>query len=247
MNYKVEIEAFKGPMDLLLHLIEKAEIDIYDIPINDITEQFIEHIYQMGELNLEIASEFLLMAATLIEIKSKMLLPNEIKTSDLQMEMEEVDPRVELVRRLVEYKKYKEVSKELREFEENQSKVYYKPKEELYEYEDEEVEIEGLDVSLLLKSISKIIKRKNKVENTLTINEIQREEYTLEDCIEDIKLKLESNSSFKFSKLLYKDTTKKEIIVYFLSILELIRMKYISVYQKEDFSDLIISKRVEKE
>ena len=246
MDYKIEIDAFQGPMDLLLHLIEKAQIDIYDIPINDITDQFIQYVYQMGELNLEIASDFLLMAATLIEIKSKMLLPNENRSNDLQLEMEELDPRVELVRRLVEYKRYKNVSEELRIFEKLQSQVYYKPREDLFEYEDQEMHIEGLDPDTLLKSIIKIIGRKRKSEMSLSINEIQREEYTLEACIGNIRELLEDNPRLKFSDLIDINITKKEIIVYFLSILELIRMKVINVDQKEDFSDLIISKRLEE-
>ena len=243
INYKVEIDAFQGPMDLLLHLIEKAQIDIYDIPINDITDQFIKHVYQMGEINLEVASDFLVMAATLIEIKSKMLLPNENAATELQMEMEELDPRVELVRRLVEYKKYKNASQELRSFEKIQSQVYYKPKEDLFEYEDELFNMEGLDPEALLKSIIKILGRKRSSEISLSINEIQREEYTLEECIEDIKNLLEKDSKLNFSDLINPDITKKEIIVYFLSILELIRMKFINVDQEEDFSDLIISIR----
>lgn len=243
INYKIEIDAFQGPMDLLLHLIEKAQIDIYDIPINDITDQFIQYVYQMGELNLEVASDFLVMAATLIEIKSKMLLPNEKLATELQLEMEILDPRVELVRRLIEYKKYKNASEELRVFEQKQSKVYYKPKEDLFEYTDEVIDLEGLDSEMLLKSIIKIIRRKSSSEISLSINEIQREEYTLEECIEDIKDLLENNQEFKFSDLINPEITKKEIVVYFLSILELIRMKFINVDQEEDFSDLIISKR----
>ena len=246
MSYKIMTDAFQGPMDLLLHLIEKAQLDIYDIPINLITEQFIEYIYQMEELNLDIASEFLVMAATLIEIKSKMLLPNEKSTNDLQLEMEELDPRAELVRRLVEYKTYKNAAEELRLFEDIQSRVYYKPKEELYNYEDEEIELEGLDIEILLKSISKIIKKRSKLDRVLDINEIQRDEYTLEECIKDIQNILELDQIMKFSSLITYDTTRKEIIVYFLSVLELIRMKYINVKQEEDFSDLIIIKRIEE-
>lgn len=243
MNYKIEIDAFQGPMDLLLHLIEKAQIDIYDIPINDITDQFIQYVYQMGELNLEVVSDFLVMAATLIEIKSKMLLPTEIGATEFQLEMDELDPRIELVRRLVEYKKYKNASEELRSFEKIQSKVYYKPKEDLFEYENQSIDIEGLDSESLLKTMIKIIGRKKISEISLSINEIQREEYTLEECIRNIQELLQDNNILKFSNLISSNITKKEIIVYFLSILELIRMKFINVDQKEDFSDLIISKR----
>jgi segregation and condensation protein A len=241
------IDAFEGPMDLLLHLIDKAQIDIYDIPINHITEQFIQYIYHMEELNLDIASDFLVMAATLVEIKSKMLLPYEKQDSNLQLEMEELDPRAELVRRLVEYKKYKAVSEELRLFEDVQSKIYYKPKEDLFEYDENEFELEGLDVNLLLKSISKIIKKRSKSDRVLTINEIQRDEYTLEQCIKDIQNILKIDLKLKFSNLIDENSTRKEIIVCFLSILELIRMKEIKVEQEEDFSDLIIIRRIEGE
>lgn len=245
-GYKIMIDAFEGPMDLLLHLIEKTQIDIYDIPINHITEQFIQYIYHMEELNLDIASDFLVMAATLIEIKSKMLLPNEKVATELQLEMEELDPRAELVRRLVEYKKYKNVSEELRLFESIQSRVYYKPKEDLFDYDDEEIKLEGLDIEILLKSISKIIKKRSKLDRVLDISEIQREEYTLEQCIKDIQNILDTDSVLKFSNLIDENSTRKEIIVCFLSILELIRMKYIIVKQEEDFSDLIIIKRIEE-
>lgn len=246
-SYKIMIDAFEGPMDLLLHLIDKAQIDIYDIPINHITEQFIQYIYHMEELNLDIASDFLVMAATLVEIKSKMLLPYEKQDSSLQLEMEELDPRAELVRRLVEYKKYKAVSEELRLFEDVQSKIYYKPKEDLFEYDENEFELEGLDVNLLLKSISKIIKKRSKSDRVLTINEIQRDEYTLEQCIKDIQNILKIDLKLKFSNLIDENSTRKEIIVCFLSVLELIRMKEIKVEQEEDFSDLIIIRRIEGE
>jgi segregation and condensation protein A len=241
------IDAFEGPMDLLLHLIDKAQIDIYDIPINHITEQFIQYIYHMEELNLDIASDFLVMAATLVEIKSKLLLPYEKQDSSLQLEMEELDPRAELVRRLVEYKKYKAVSEELRLFEDVQSKIYYKPREDLFNYDENEFELEGLDINLLLKSISKIIKKRSKSDRVLTINEIQRDEYTLEQCIKDIQNILKIELRLKFSNLIDENSTRKEIIVCFLSILELIRMKEIKVIQEEDFSDLIIIRRIEGE
>ncbi|WP_313756473.1 segregation/condensation protein A [Tissierella sp.] len=247
MDYKITIDAFEGPMDLLLHLIDKAEIDIYDIPINLIAEQFIEYIRQMEELNLDVASDFLVMAATLLEIKSKLLLPNKVSPCDTQLEMEEVDPRAELVRRLVEYKRYKNIAEELRIFENIQSKVYYKPKEDLMDFEDKEFQLEELNIDLLLKSLSNIIEKRNKENKVLDISEIQRDEFTLEECIKDIKQKLNIDRILKFSFFLDENSTKKEIITYFLSILELIRMKYINVMQEEDFSDLIIRRRTEEE
>ncbi len=248
MEYKIMLESFEGPLDLLLHLIEKAQIDIYDIPINDITEQYINYIYQMEELNLELASDFLVMAATLLEIKSKMLLPQQKidQNDNVQLELEEVDPRMELVRRLVEYKKYKNISKELRFYEEIQSKIYYKPKEDLTLYEDKEIDLEGLDLNLLIKSLNNIFKKRNKASKSIDISEMQREEYTLEECIDNIKIQLENQETIKFSSLLDEECNRKEIVVYFLSVLELIRMKYIYVNQEENFSDLIINKRVKE-
>lgn len=247
MDYKIAIEAFEGPMDLLLHLIDKAEIDIYDIPISLIAEQFLDYIAQMEELNLDVASEFLVMAATLLEIKSKLLIPSRENFENAQLEMEEADPRAELVRRLVEYKKYKGIAEDFRILETIHSKVYYKPKEDLMDLEYEKFELEGLNIDLLLKSLNNIIKKRNSENRVLDISEIQRDEYTLEECIKDITQRLQIDKALTFSSLLGKDSTRKEIITYFLSVLEMIRMKYVYVRQDEDFSDLIISRRIEEE
>lgn len=243
MEYKIRLDAFEGPMDLLLHLIDKAEIDIYDIPISLITEQFIEYINKMEELNLDITSEFLVMAATLLEIKSKMLLPQKEKLDGSQLEMEEVDPRAELVRRLVEYKKYKEIANELRQMETIQSKVYYKPKEDILDFFNDDIGLGELNIEDLLKALNNIVKRRNTKAKVLDIKEIQREEYTLEKCIIDIKERLNIESTFTFSSLLSEESTINEIIAYFLSVLELINLKYINVVQEDDFSDLIIIKK----
>lgn len=248
MEYKIVIDEFEGPMDLLLHLIDRAEIDIYDIPITKISEQFIQYIRNMEELNLDIASDFLLMVATLLEIKSKMLLPKEEKVEGYQLEMEEVDPREELVRRIVEYKKYKEAARELKEYENLYSKMYLKPREEIFFDREDEIELKGLNIDDLIKSFNKVIKGKREKAFTLDISEIQREEYTLEKCIDIIKCDLEIKNSMKFSDLFdMENTSKAEIITYFLSILELITLKYIGVRQNDDFSDLFIYKLEEKE
>jgi segregation and condensation protein A len=247
MGYKVVLEFFEGPMDLLLHLIDKAQIDIYDIPINRITEQYMDYINKMEELDLEVTSEFLVMASTLLEIKSKMLLPQVKKENHgEQLEMEELDPRLELVRRLVEYKKYKYVSQELRGFEETQKKVYYKPKEELSYYVEEDKELEEMDLDELVKVLNKLLIKNKNNQGSININEIQKEEYTLDECIEKIKEKLNEKEVIKFSSLFDASSNRKEIVVTFLSLLELIRMKYITIYQEDNFSDIIISRREEK-
>lgn len=245
MDYKVRLDVFEGPMDLLLHLIEKDEIDIYDIPISYISEQFIQFINKMEDLNLDITSDFLVMSATLLEIKSKMLLPKKITISEEGVEEEE-DPRAELVKKLIEYKKYKNAAKELRLLEEIQHKVFYKPKEDLSDLHDEQLEIEGLKVDLLVKSLSRILEKKTKENSHLFINEIQRDEYTLEKCIDIIKERVNDNETIKFSSLIEDKSSRSEIITYFLSLLELLKAKYIKVFQEEDFSDIIISRRLEE-
>lgn len=243
MEYKIVLDTFEGPLDLLLSLIEKAKIDIYDIPINIVTEQFINYIYAMEEMNLEIASEFLVMAATLLEIKSKMLLPHE-KIIEEDEEIE-IDPREELVRRLIEYKRYKEAAKELRLSEDIESKVYYKPREDLSLYE-EDIEYDlRFDLELLVKSINKIISRRGIGEISLDITEIHREEYSLEECMDEVLSLLSMKNRIKFEDLLREDSSKNEIIAYFLSILELIRLKRISVYQDDMLMDLFITSREE--
>ncbi len=238
MKYKIELESFEGPMDLLLHLIHDAEIDIYDIPINTITDQFLRYIQKMEDLNLEIASEFLVMASSLIEIKSKMLLPK--KENNLDGEAEE-DPREELVKRLIEYKKYKDVSERLKTLELDQAKVYYKPREELDQ--EEELELEDMKVDLLLRAINNIIRNRTQEEKKLTINEIQREEYSLDQCMNIVEVSIKKEKKLQFTNLLSSETTREEIITFFLSILELAKTKVLYIRQKEDFSDLIIEER----
>ncbi|WP_025641171.1 segregation and condensation protein A [Schnuerera ultunensis] len=241
MDYKIVLETFEGPMDLLLHLIDKAQIDIYDIPINEITEQYLDYIARMEELDLEITSDFLLMAATLLEIKSKLLLPQKNnKDEDEQLKMDDVDPRLELVKKLVEYKKYKLASTKFRNLEKVQNKVYYKPQEDLSYFINEEEDLEQMDLKELVKAFNNILEKRTKTQTSLKINEIQKEEYTLDECIEKIKDSLKEKKSVKFSTLIGENPNRKEIVVTFLSLLELIRTKYIRIYQEDNFSDIII-------
>ncbi len=243
MEYKIVLESFEGPMDLLLHLIDEAEIDIYDIPINEITEQYIDYITKMEEMDLEVTSEFLVMASTLLEIKSKMLLPQVDKNDGEQLEMEEADPRLELVKRLVEYKKFKYASRELRNYEEIQKKVFYKPKEDLSIFTKEEEELEQIDIDELVKAFNNILAKSKGKEPLVDIDKIQREEYTLDECMEKIKRKLKYNGKIDFQHLFDNECSRQEIVVTFLSLLELIRMRYVVVYQEENFSDIIIKIR----
>lgn len=240
MDYNIVLDNFEGPLDLLLKLIEKSKIDIYNIPISDITEQYISFIYKMEELNLELASDFLIMASSLLEIKSKMLLPVE---KDLDEEGEEIDPREELVLRLLAYKKYKEAAKELKEYESIESQAYYKPQEDLSIEEDIDYQLDFYSLHLLVRSLNNILNKKGLEGKEMDIGEIRREEFTIKECVEDIIDRLQVNTKIKFSDLLKKNANRNEIVAYFLSVLELIKQKSIYVLQDEDFTDIFINKR----
>jgi segregation and condensation protein A len=242
MGYKVIVDVYEGPLDLLLSLIQKSEIDIYDIPINTITDQFLNYIYDMEEMNLEITSDFLVMASTLLEIKSKMLLPQEKVIVD-GVELD-VDPREDLVQKLLEYKLFKEAAEKLKTSELIESKVYYKPREDLSIFSDPIDELGKLDLNILVKTFNKIMERKLRDFASIDIREIQREEITLDDCMREIKDKLNKNSSISFNELLKQNCTREEIITYFLSLLELIKSKFVFVEQINTFSDLIIKRRL---
>lgn len=157
MAYNIKLEAFEGPFDLLFHLIEKNEIDLYDIPINEVTDQYIHYIKTMEELDLDVTSEFLVMAATLLEIKSKLLLPVEVVENE-QLEFEEVDPRNELVRKLLEYKKYKLAAEVFKEKESLLSKLYFKPREELiFDTEEKDFTVDELELPDLMKALERVL------------------------------------------------------------------------------------------
>ncbi len=240
MEHKIILEAFEGPLDLLLNLIEKAKVDIYDIPINIITEQYMEYIYELEELNLDVASDFLILASTLLQIKSRMLLPKEKVMID--GDEIELDPRDELVLQILSYKTFKEVAEQLREIGEVESMAYYKPQEDLSFFDDEEENIGPFDLNQLINSINNILEKRSQLNIDFNISEIEREEYSIKECSEIIVKKLSENKSFKFTDLLQKDTRRNEIIAYFLSILELSKAGYITIKQKEFYADLIIKK-----
>ncbi|HHV39223.1 MAG TPA: segregation/condensation protein A [Tepidimicrobium sp.] len=248
MKYNIVLESFEGPMDLLMHLIDKAKIDIYDININEITEQYMEHLTKMEEMDLEVTSEFLVMAATLLEIKSKMLLPQrEQEDSNTQTDEEEADPRLELVKKLIEYKKYKHASKKLKGFERVQNKVHYKPQEDLAYYSREMEEFEEMDLAKLVQAFQNILLKNKHSETFIHMDKIVRERYTLEECIQRIKNRLKNCSTVKFSSLFDENSNRVEIIVVFLSLLELIKANIVTVKQESNFSDILIIGQAEED
>jgi segregation and condensation protein A len=242
MQYNVKIDGFEGPLDLLLHLINHLEIDIYDIPVADITEQYMIYIHTMKELQLDVASEFLVMAATLLEIKSKMLLPNHNKEfdEDLMIEMEE-DPREELVEKLIEYRKYKEIADDLRNLEEERGLLFTKPPSDLTEYVKEvKTEKQGIDVSLydMLGALQKLLRRKKLQRPLLT--KITRQEISIEARMNEIIYDLKQTKTPKNFFDLFPVPQKEHIVVTFLAVLELMKRNDIAVEQEKNFADIFV-------
>jgi len=231
-NLLFKLPIFEGPLDLLLHLIKENKIDIYDIPIVDITKQYLDYLELMKELNLEIAGEFLVMAATLIHIKSKMLLPPDEEQTEEPAE----DPRAELVQRLLEYQSFKEASTTLREKEEIWKNIFRRPPLENGDF-DTESEPLLFEVSLFdLISAFKNILSKTPGEAI----EISRETLTVADKINFIIERLEREDGIKFEELFNEGSTKIVLIVTFLALLELIRLGLVKAYQEKSFGSIWI-------
>src|SRR3989442_170004 len=227
-DYKVKLEVFEGPLDLLLYLIKKEEVDIYDIPIERITNQYMEYLTLMKLLNLEVAGEFLVMAATLMYIKSRMLLPVDQQITDSEAEEGE-DPRWELIRQLVEYKKFKDAALQLGKREEEQSNIFVRAG-------DTGVEIDAKDLPLVEVSIFDLINAFSDVLRKATardgISEIIEDKYTVSDKIEEILYTLRNRSELIFGDLFAQAQSRTEIVVTFLALLELIRLKRLKVRQE---------------
>lgn len=245
MSINIKIDAFEGPMDLLLHLIKKSEVDIYNIPIAEITEQYMDYLKKMEELDLNIASEFLVMAATLLEIKSQMLLPKKKNLEDESSA--DIDPRQELVEKLVEYKKYKEFAEKLKNIE-NSNYIFFKPPEIIDDIENDEVLFKNITLENLMHSFKKIVRTyENKFNKRGVIpKNIDYDEYKIEDKMEDIQRTLLKYKKFKFNDFFKNAKDKMEIIVIFLAMLELIKIKAISVIQYNNFGDIIIEGQEKK-
>ncbi|CAG9622345.1 Segregation and condensation protein A [Sutcliffiella rhizosphaerae] len=244
-EYSVKVEAFEGPLDLLLHLINRLEIDIYDIPVAQITEQYLLYIHTMKELQLDVASEYLVMAATLIEIKSKMLLPKhdeELMEEEGEFLNFEEDPREELMNRLIEYRKYKEAANDLKEMEEERSHLYTRPPSDLSELMKEvKPEEVKLDVSLydMLGALQKLMRRK-KLQKPLQTR-ITRQEIPIEKRMEELLHDLRSFRGRKHFYELFPESTKEYIVVTFLALLELLKKNNILLEQDNNFSDIYVS------
>ncbi|CAM3967766.1 segregation/condensation protein A [Paenibacillus alkaliterrae] len=246
MSVLYKLDSFEGPLDLLLHLIDKAEIDIHEVSISEITIQYMEYLDAMKELELEVTSEFLVMAATLLAIKSKQLLP---KPPVFEEDYEDwpddgLDPRDELIQKLVEYRKFKQIAEQLREKEFERSLVYSREPEDMTPYMKEEKvnPVEGLHVSDLILAFQKALRRAARRNVVATV---QRDEISVKDRIRDIMDILKQFETVRFSKLVRENMDRHEVVVTFLAILELMKMKHIRCYQHQLFEDIVIHWRGE--
>lgn len=235
MHYKVTIDKFEGPLDLLLHLIKENNIDIYEIKIEEITKQYLDYIQKMKDLNLSVTSEYLVMASELVEMKSKMLLPKRKEV--LEDEYEE-DPREVLIERLLTYKKYKEVTEEFKDLEMTRKLIITKEPENLSFYAKQINENDDVSVSDLIDAFNAIIERK-KFDKPLT-TKITKKEVSLTEKIISIRKLLVKRKNINFEEL-FDLPTKQEVIVSFLSILEMIKKDEIIVSQDNNFKTIMIS------
>lgn len=244
MALPVKIENFEGPLDLLLHLIDVNKFNIFDIPIVEITEQYLDYVRNMDKKDLNVMSEFLVMAATLLEIKAKMLLPVEVDEDG-----EEIDPREELVQKLLEYKMYKYMSYELKDRMQDAAKAMFKDPtipEEVEGYM-EPVDIEKLLGDLTLKKLNDIfqsvMKRQNeKIDPVRSkFGKIEKEEVSLEEKLDFVECYAKEHKTFSFRKLLEGQKSKMQIVVTFLAILELMKTGKIVIRQERTFADIEIT------
>lgn len=233
-GYSVKLDVFEGPLDLLLHLIKKHQVNIYDIPIALITRQYIEYLELMQTLNLSIAGDFLVMAATLVHIKSKMLLPPDEKAP----EEEEEDPREELVSRLLEYKKFKEASLQLEERESIWTEVYRRSPSSEGEPVNEEFCFTDLNLFDLVEALQKVIERLPEKEWM----EVTQEILSVTDKINDLLEYLEGKESATFIELFKGDSTRGMVVVTFLALLELCRLRLVNIQQLEEFGVIRVRK-----
>jgi segregation and condensation protein A len=233
----IHLDAFEGPLDLLLHLIKTEEIDIWNIPIAHITEQYLEYIGIMKDLNINLAGEWLMMAATLIYIKSRMLVPQEQKDGVLEEQAE--DPRNELVYQLLEHQKFKNAAEMLYTREEVENAVWNKPPSEVTEEGSEVVAVTLFD---LLHAFHEVVQRFE----TMRVMEVDQEDVTIEQKLVEIRKRFLVHDKLLFSSFFAEVRSKRHLIVIFLALLEMVRLREICLHQKKAFDEILINKWKEK-
>ncbi len=238
MTYKIKLEVFEGPLDLLLYLIKRNELNIYDIPISGILEQYLQYLEMMRLLDLNIAGEFIVMAATLMQIKSKMLLPQEPNLAE-EISDEEKDPRAELVRRLLEYKQFKEAADQLRLKERTRQEIFKRQTV----FDDKESGETYFEASLfdLINAFSKVLKD---IPQEL-FYEVIKDEFTVEGKVHELLHLFMERPRIRLTGLFSQARSKLEVITTFLAVLELIRLKEVIVVQKALFDEIEVMRNRE--
>ena len=240
MDYSVKIDEFEGPLDLLLHLIKEDNIDIYDISIDKITKDYLDYINKMEELNINVASSYLVMASELMEIKSKSLLPSN-KKEEVSENEEEVS-RERLISKLIEYKKYKEITSSFKELESLRKEIYIKSPENIKNYIDEKITNDNdIGINDLLNAFSLFLERK-KLEKPLN-TKITNKEYSVKERKNNIRNILKERKKIEFIQL-FNEYNKSFIVVTFLSILEMTKDNEIDLKQEDNFSKIYIELKV---
>ncbi|WP_414661661.1 segregation/condensation protein A [Horticoccus sp. 23ND18S-11] len=240
-DYRIKLQVFEGPLDLLLFLIRKNELDIYDIPIESVTRQYIDALHAMQQLDLDVAGEFFVMAATLMEIKSRLLLPKGLHAVDPNAEDEAVDPRWELVHQLLQYKKFKEAAATLAGLVETRQNLMARHVSSLSSDESDRP-LKSVDRIELWNTFNIVLRR---LAEKLVVGEIHDEVVTVSDQMEWILGRIQSERTFVFSQLFPEGVTLRKLVATFLAMLELTRLKKLRIRQSEAFADIIAEAVVE--
>ncbi|MDR4503669.1 MAG: segregation/condensation protein A [Candidatus Scalindua sp.] len=240
-DYKITLESYNGPLDLLLYLIRKEEVDIYDIPIARVTEQYVTYLGNLQKVDIGLAGDFLVMASTLMYIKSQMLLPHSVMDTSEEFE----DPRLELVNQLLEYKRFKEATSRMAELSEEKSKRYSRPKDCIIRKEEEDVQLDlgDIDIWKLSQLFSNFMRQTlNDVSTTIVSTDIPVKVY-----MDTVIQKLTHARSVSFRDLFFGTRNKKDIIGFFLALLELVRLSRIKLEQFEDFDEIRVVSNINEE
>lgn len=240
-DYRIKLPVFEGPLDLLLFLIRKNELDIYDIPIANVTKQYLEALYAMKDLQIEVAGEFFVMAATLMEIKSRMLLPKHQQAIDPNAEEDDLDPRWELVHQLLQYKKFKEAAGNLGQMSLDAQNMMARPTSAFAP--SSERPLKHVDRIDLWNSFNLILRR---LAEKLVVGSIHSEQITVSDQMEYILERLKTTKSFVFSQLFSGKISLRRLVATFLAVLELTRLAKLRLDQTEAFSDILCTAVDEK-
>jgi len=241
MSYKIKLDIFEGPFDLLVYLIENARMSVYDIQVSEITDQYIKYVENMKTLDVNLATEFMVLAAELIELKSKMLLPR--MKADGEGLLEE-DPRAELVQKILEYKRFKSAAELLEMQEELNQRIFVKPKEDLTPFTREADEYLNLDIQQFVKAFHLFLQKKKRMDEINRIySRVERQKISVERKIEQIRnlFRLKERKRLNFRDLLTAESDRYDVVLTFVSVLEMIRQKTVSVRQNINFGEIYLS------